>query len=75
MFRNNKKSVICRATRQNLQYLLLWPKFEKELNAGREYVIKIAIYCTATGLLWFMLIAHCIVTAKSICLCNMCLNK
>ncbi|XP_044265551.1 odorant receptor 49b-like [Tribolium madens] len=56
---------ICKFTRKNMQISLIWPRDFEELNPGKWYYIKIAVFLLTYGLFPFCTFLHLIVTVKN----------
>jgi hypothetical protein len=56
MTQDNNEIIVCRTTRRNMSFGLLWPGESEELDYGRWYFIKIFIYSLITitnlGISW-----------------------
>jgi hypothetical protein len=60
-----KEIVVCEATRKNLRYILLWPGKCEEINPGKYYYIKVALFCLITSMLYGSISMHFILTLKN----------
>lgn len=63
---DERKIKICHVTLKALKYSLLWPSEHQELNAGKDYYLRVVLFFLMTSGWIVSVFIHFIVTLKGI---------